>query len=217
MLSSSPSDFDGSRPPDPLEYEKRFWGRGLFRVAGVDEAGRGPLAGPVVAAAVILPEGCWIEGATDSKALAATERERLYEEIRARALGVGVGAASVREIDDLNILRATTLAMSRALSALPLEPDHVVVDGLPVKDADWEHEAVVGGDAVVHSISCASIVAKVSRDRLMCRLATRYPAYGWERNKGYGTPAHLRAILELGRSPHHRISFGAGVQSESEE
>ena len=176
-------------------------------VAGVDEAGRGPLAGPVVAAAVILPEGCWVEGATDSKALGAARRESLYEEIRARALAIGVGAASVREIDALNILCATSVAMGRALRALGKDPAHIVVDGLPVRGVEWEHEAVVGGDGIVHSISCASIVAKVSRDRLMCLLARRYPAYGWERNMGYGTPGHLRAIWEVGRSPHHRKTF----------
>jgi ribonuclease HII len=176
-------------------------------VAGVDEAGRGPLAGPVVAAAVILPVGRVIDGAADSKTLDAPARERLSEEIRAFAVAIGVGAASVREIDELNILRATTLAMNRALTALRRTPEQVVVDGLPVKGLDWEHEAVVGGDGLVHAVSCASIVAKVSRDRLMCRLARRYTAYGWDQNKGYGTPKHLRAILEVGRSPHHRTTF----------
>jgi ribonuclease HII len=202
----------GPRPPDPLEYERRFWGRGLF-VAGVDEAGRGPLAGPVVAAAVVLPREVVVEGAGDSKQLSPARREELFHRIRALALCVGVGAASVREIDGLNILRATTLAMRRAISRLPQPPGQVAVDGLPVKDLGWDHEALVGGDARVHSIACASIVAKVVRDRLMRRLAARYPGYGWESNMGYGTAGHREALTALGPTPHHRRSFG-GVQGD---
>jgi ribonuclease HII len=175
------------------------------------------MAGPVVAAAVILPPGCCIAGAADSKTLAPVTRERLYDEILEAALVIGIGAASVKEVDALNILRATTLAMKRALLSLKERPDHIVVDGLPVRDLGWDHDAVVGGDGVVHSISCASIVAKVCRDRLMCRLAKRYPAYGWDRNMGYGTPGHLRAILEVGRSVHHRMSFGAQLGLGLEE
>jgi len=203
------------RPQDPLDYEKRFWGRSLFRVAGVDEAGRGPLAGPVVAAAVILPVDGFVEGVGDSKALSAARREALFPQILERASAVGIGAASVREIERLNILRATTLAFARALHTLALSGplDHVVVDGLPVRGLEREHVAVVGGDALIHSIGCASIVAKVVRDRLMVRLARRYPAYGWERNMGYGTAAHLAALREQGPSPHHRRTFG-GVQVE---
>ncbi|MGI9626035.1 MAG: ribonuclease HII [Longimicrobiales bacterium] len=196
------------RPQDPLEYERRFWGRGFSRVAGVDEVGRGPLAGPVVAAAVILPEGVSIEGATDSKALTHPQRCELAEEIHARAAFVCLGAASVREIDRINILRATTKAMTRALRRLPEPPHHVVVDGLPVKGFEWEHEAVVDGDALVHSIACASIVAKVCRDRLMTRLSRRYPGYGWEKNMGYATRDHRSAVKEVGVTPHHRMSFG---------
>jgi len=177
----------------------------------VDEAGRGPLAGPVVAAAVILPEDCCVDGATDSKKLSPAHREVLSREILARAAGVGIGAASVREIDELNILRATARAMDRALRNLSRHPGHVVVDGLPVKGLPWEHEAMVEGDARVHSIACASIIAKVCRDRLMRRLAARYPAYGWTTNVGYGTPEHLRALREIGCSPHHRRTFN-GVQ-----
>lgn len=182
-------------------------------MAGVDEVGRGPLAGPVLAAAVILPEGCLIEGAGDSKTLSATRRESLCREILARAAAVGVGAASVREIDRENIAVATARAMARALQALAPPPDHVVVDGLPVRRLGWKHEAVVGGDGLIHSIACASIVAKVHRDRLMRRLAQRYPAYGWATNVGYGTPEHMRALRDFGPSPHHRLTFG-GVQIE---
>jgi ribonuclease HII len=203
-----------ARPQDVLEYERRFWGRG-HSVAGVDEVGRGPLAGPVVAAAVILPEGVLIEGADDSKVLGAEERLELFGRITACAACVGVGAASVREIDRRNILRATTVAMQRALTRLSVRPDHVVVDGLPVKYLGREHEAVVDGDALVHSIACASIVAKVIRDRLMLRLAVRYPGYAWEKNVGYGTAEHMAAIDALGLTPHHRLTF-TGLQYELE-
>jgi ribonuclease HII len=204
-------DSEGSeRPQDLLEYERAFWGRGLL-VAGVDEAGRGPLAGPVVAAAVILPEGVRVDGADDSKQLSAATREKLYGLIAGAALSVGVGAASVREIDRRNILRATTVAMQRALASLATEPGHIVVDGLPVKWLGREHDAVVDGDALIHSIGCASIVAKVVRDRLMHRLAVRYPGYGWERNAGYGTAEHRAAIEEIGLTPHHRLTF-TGLQ-----
>jgi ribonuclease HII len=202
------------RPRDVLEYERRFWGRG-HSVAGVDEVGRGPLAGPVVAAAVVLCEGVCVEGADDSKVLDAETRLELFERIRSCAACIGIGAASVKEIDRRNILRATTVAMERALSRLRVRPDHVVVDGLPVKHLRWEHEAVVDGDAIVHSIACASIVAKVVRDRLMHRLAIRYPGYCWDKNVGYGTPEHLAAIDELGITPHHRLTF-TGLQFELE-
>jgi len=210
---SQPADMPADpidRPQDPLEYERAFWGRGLL-VAGVDEVGRGPLAGPVVAAAVILPAGCVIEGATDSKKLNASRREALAEEILARATAVRMGAASVREIDLANILVSTGWAMGRALSGLRTKPDQVVVDGLPMKSLRWKHEAVVGGDGSIHCVSCASIVAKVCRDRLMKKLAVRYPGYGWERNAGYGTEEHRDALNRLGATPHHRVSFG-GVQ-----
>ncbi|MFH1766298.1 MAG: ribonuclease HII [Gemmatimonadota bacterium] len=205
---------DGAaRLQNPLHYEERFWSRGLFRVAGVDEVGRGPLAGPVVAAAVVLPPGTPIPGARDSKTLSPARRRELATEILDQALAVGLGAASVREIDRLNILVSTRLAMSRALAQLPLPPDHIVVDGLPVAGLVWEHEAIVGGDGLVHSIACASILAKVVRDRLMTRLSLRYPGYGWETNMGYGTAAHRSALRRLGPTPHHRLSFG-GVQVE---
>lgn len=201
---------DPTRPQDLLEYERRFWGRGLS-VAGVDEAGRGPLAGPVLAAAVILPEGVCIDGADDSKQLSRETRERLHAVILSSARAVGVGAASVREIDRRNILRATTVAMQRALDHLHAVPGHIVIDGLHVKHLGREHDAVVDGDALIHSIGCASIVAKVIRDRLMRLLALRYPGYGWERNVGYGTSEHRAAIDELGVTPHHRLTF-TGLQ-----
>ncbi|MDH3205488.1 MAG: ribonuclease HII [Gemmatimonadota bacterium] len=207
-----PEDTRPERPRDLLEYERRFWGRGRL-VAGVDEAGRGPLAGPVLAAAVVLPEGVFVDGADDSKVLSARVREELFTQILAAALAVGIGAASVREIDRRNILRATTVAMQRALARLRVRPDHVVVDGLPVKYLGREHDAVVDGDSLVHSVACASIVAKVVRDRLMHRLALRYPGYAWDANVGYGTAQHRAAIDELGVTPHHRLTF-TGLQFE---
>ncbi len=202
------------RPRDLLEYERGFWGRGRS-VAGVDEVGRGPLAGPVVAAAVILPQGVCVEGADDSKRLSASTREEVYAQVLIAARCVGVGAASVREIDRRNILRATTVAMQRALDRLTATPDHIVIDGLHVKYLGREHEAVVDGDALIHSIGCASIVAKVIRDRLMRRLAPRYPGYAWDTNVGYGTAEHRAAIDELGLTPHHRLTF-TGLQYDLE-
>lgn len=189
-----------------LERELRQQGARL--IAGVDEVGRGPLAGPVVACAVVMPpESRAIPGVADSKRLAAAERERLARIIRARALALGLGAASVREIDRLNIYHATVLAMRRALARLRVPPDHVIIDGRPVATLRVAHTAVVKGDASCYAIACASIVAKVVRDRLMTSLAARYPAYEWARNSGYGTPDHLRGLDMAGATPHHRRSF----------
>ena len=202
-----------TRKPSPqrlrklLATEWGWWDRGLARVAGVDEVGRGPLAGPVVAAAVILPRDCWIDGVDDSKRLNPDRRRDLYERIRAACIAVGVGAASAREIDSINIRRATALAMQRAVARLG-DVDHLLVDGLAVPELGTEtHTAIVGGDGCVHCISAASIIAKVTRDGLMARLAARYPQYGWERNMGYGTREHLDALDRLGPTPHHRASF----------
>jgi ribonuclease HII len=204
---------EAERLQNTLSYEERFWSRGFSRVAGVDEVGRGPLAGPVVAGVVVLHPGTEIPGARDSKTLSRKKREALAREIIRGAAFFGLGAASVREIDSLNILKATRLAMARALAHLPQSPEHIVIDGLPVKGLEWEHDAVVGGDGIVHSIGCASILAKVVRDRLMTTLAGRYPGYGWETNMGYGTAVHRDALEKLGPTPHHRLSFG-GVQMD---
>ena len=190
----------------PIERDLR--GEGVRLIAGVDEVGRGPLAGPVVACAVVMPpEMRAIAGVADSKRLDAAERERLALLIRRRALAIGVGAASVREVDRVNVYHATVLAMRRALRRLSIAPDHVLVDGKPIRTLGVEHLAVVGGDACCYSIACASIVAKVTRDRLMTALARRHPAYAWERNAGYGTPEHLRALGATGLTAHHRRSF----------
>lgn len=176
----------------------------------MDEAGRGPLAGPVFAAAVILPPKTFIHGVDDSKLLTAPVREKVAARIRERALAWAVGAASTREVDRLNILRASHVAMRRALARLRAAPEHVLVDGLPVPGLwrECECTAVVDGDQLCHSVACASILAKVCRDRLMRLLASRYPGYGWDTNAGYGTPEHREAIHTLGLTPHHRLSFG---------
>jgi len=203
----------GPRPT--LEREIAFWSRGGGGglVAGVDEAGRGPLAGPVVAAAVVFPPYVkFIRGLRDSKLLLPRRRERLARIVRARALAVGVGAASVREIDRLNIRRASILAMRRALGRLGLIPGLVLVDGLPCPELGMAHEAIVDGDAHCHSIAAASVVAKTVRDRLMEGLGRRHPSYAWESNKGYGTPDHLAALAAWGFTPHHRKSFAPVVQ-----
>jgi len=177
-------------------------------IAGVDEVGRGPLAGPVVACAVIMPpDARAIGGVDDSKLLTPAERTRLAVKIRQRAIAIGVGAASVREIDRVNIYHATVLAMRRALGRLGATPSHVLVDGKPIRSLRVTHTAVVCGDRKCYSIACASIIAKVTRDRLMLALARRYPQYLWERNVGYGTPEHWTSVNEHGLSPHHRRSF----------
>jgi ribonuclease HII len=182
-------------------------------LAGIDEVGRGPLAGPVVACAVVMaPDTRAIRGVDDSKKLTSAERVRLAGRIRERALSVGVGAASVREIDRINIYHAAVLAMRRALGRLRVTPDHVLVDGNPIRSLGVEHTAVVGGDACCHSIACASIVAKVTRDRLMHALARRYPHYRWDTNVGYGTAEHHAGLASHGLTPHHRRSFSPVAQ-----
>ncbi len=191
-----------------FEREIALWNAGRRIVAGIDEAGRGPLAGPVVAAAVVFPAGMKpIRGLRDSKILPAAKRERLAVVVRARAVAVGVGAASVREIDRLNIRRATILAMQRALQRLALVPAEVLVDGVWLPELGRPHDAIVDGDALCQSIAAASVIAKTVRDRLMCLLAARYPVYAWHENKGYGTPEHLDALQVLGPTRHHRMSF----------
>lgn len=187
-----------------------MWRDGLIRIAGVDEVGVAPASGPVLAAAVIVAPNCRrIPGVRDSKTLSAAQRERLAPLIRRGAVAVGVGAASVAEIDALNIYNATHLAMRRALAKLGGH-DYVLVDGLRIRDFETDvgpYTAVVDGDALCYSIACASIVAKVVRDRLMTRLAERHPGYGWERNAGYATREHRAAMADLGITAFHRRSF----------
>ena len=176
-------------------------------VAGVDEAGRGPLAGPVVAAAVILDDQNPIQGLADSKKLTALRRERLFDEIRAKALCCSIAEASVEEIDTLNILQATMLAMRRAVEGLRLKPNKVLVDGNRLPVLDVLAEAIVKGDSKVPAISAASILAKVHRDRLCDEWHVQYPMYGFDAHKGYGTATHLQALRQHGSSPWHRRSF----------
>jgi ribonuclease HII len=193
-----------------LRYERRLWNQGLLRVAGVDEVGVAPTCGAVVAAAVIMRPGCRrIPGVRDSKTLSSAHRERLAPLIRARAVAVGVGAASVHEIDQLNIYHATHLAMRRAIARVG-EHGHVLVDGNRIAGFEADvgpYTNIVDGDAHVYSIACASVIAKVVRDRMMALLAARYPGYGWERNQGYATLEHRQAIREFGLTPFHRRSF----------
>lgn len=194
-----------------LARERGAWKAGRLLV-GVDEAGRGPLAGPVVAAAVLFPVDVKrLTGIRDSKTLSEAQRDRAAVLIRKKALAIGVGAASVREIDRINIRRATALAMRRALDRLfrlaPAESLSILVDGLPLLEIGLVHEALVDGDAICPSIAAAGIIAKTVRDRLMTSLAVRYDHYHWGTNMGYGTEAHMNALAEFGATPHHRRSF----------
>jgi ribonuclease HII len=194
-----------------LEEEARLQLQGHTLIAGLDEAGRGCLAGPVVAAATMLPleEDCLrlFDGVRDSKQLSASQRERLYTLIMERALGVGVGVVSVEWIDRYNILRATRLAMQQALAALSLRPTYLLLDALKLPAVRLPQLALIKGDARCLSIAAASIVAKVTRDRLMLALDEQYPGYGFARHKGYGTVEHKRALAALGPSPAHRWTF----------
>jgi ribonuclease HII len=190
-----------------LRIERGLWRQGLVHLAGVDEVGVGPLAGPVLAAAVILPQSVKLRGVDDSKRLTAALREELAEKIRACALGVGIGVVEVDDIDRLNIYRAALEAMRRAVLALPVAPDHVLVDARRIPQIILPQTALIDGDARSYSVAAASIVAKVARDRLMCDLDTLYPQYGFRHHMGYATAEHLAAIERYGPSPVHRRSF----------
>lgn len=198
----------------PTDFECEAWDCGLRHVVGLDEVGCGPLAGPVVAGAVILhPRAPLIDGVFDSKMLSASQREAAAVDIRERVFAWALGAASTREIERFNIRRATILAMRRAIARLPVEPDCLLVDGRRLPGLG-DHTAIVKGDQKSLSIACASILAKVVRDRLMRSLGARYPGYGWESNKGYATGFHLKAIRELGPTPHHRRTWTPIAQRE---
>lgn len=195
-----------------LEAERRLWALGYFYVAGLDEAGRGPWAGPVVAAAVVLPPARAdlaeaLAGVDDSKRLSPETRARLYDRIHAVALAIGVGIASAAEIDRIGIVPATRLAMRRALDALPRTPDYLLLDHIRLPEVNIPQESFTRGDARVLSIAAASIVAKVTRDRIMEELDARYPGYGFAQHKGYGTAAHREALRRLGPSPVHRRTW----------
>lgn len=189
------------------EIEDAVRDEGFERVCGVDEAGRGPLAGPVCAAAVILPRGCVIDGLNDSKQLSEKRREALYDEIISRAERYGIAFASVEEIERLNILGATYLAMNRAIEALGAGIDLALIDGNRSEGIAYPCRTVIKGDAKCASIAAASVLAKVTRDRYMLALADRYPGYGFEKHKGYGTKLHYAALRELGPCAEHRAKF----------
>ena len=189
------------------EIEDGFYAEGVKVICGVDEAGRGPLAGPVCAAAVILPPHLEIPGLTDSKKLTDKKRRELFPIIKEHAIAYGIGMASEKEIDEINILQATFLAMQRALEQLSVKPDLALIDGNREKDFGLSVKTVVKGDSLSMNIAAASILAKVTRDDLMVELADKYPQYGFEIHKGYGTKAHYGALTEHGPSPIHRMTF----------
>lgn len=191
-----------------LSYERRLWKKGYKCVVGVDEVGRGPLAGPVVAAVVVFPPNVKIKGLDDSKKLSPKRREELFYEIRNKAIGIGVGRVSHKQIDKLNIGRANLLAMKKAVEKLSLSPDYLLIDGGRHKiDLPIKQRGISGGDGKCASIAAASIVAKVIRDRIMLRYHRRYPRYKFDRHKGYGTKEHMRKILKFGPCKIHRRSF----------
>lgn len=189
-------------------HESEKIAKGYTAVCGVDEAGRGPLAGPVCAAAVILPEGLEIEGLNDSKKLSEKRREALYDVIKEKAIAYSIAFASVEEIEEHNILQATFMAMTRAVEGLSVTADYALIDGNKIPpQLQVPADYIIGGDAISASIAAASVLAKVTRDRLMVEMEDIYPGYDFKKHKGYGTKVHREALLELGPSPIHRMSF----------
>jgi len=206
MAKRTPEE-EKSRFLSLLERENELKNEGFNLIAGIDEAGRGPLAGRVYAAAVILPDGVIIEGLDDSKKLSEKKRELLFSEITEKAVAYSIQYATEEEIDEINILNATHLAMNRAADGLKIKPDYCIIDGNSIKNMSYPHETMVKGDAKSASIAAASILAKVSRDRYITELSEKYPEYGFEKHKGYGTRLHTDAILKYGILPIHRRSF----------
>ena len=209
-MSSGAASWGGSALKDPddlFALEKQLHEEGYNLVCGVDEAGRGPLAGPVCAAAVVLPEDCDLPGLNDSKKLTEKKREALYDQIIEKAVAYGIAFSSVEEIEEINILSAALLAMKRAIEKLPQAPDMALIDGNTTRDIKVPARSIVGGDGKCACIAAASVLAKVTRDRLMLDMAKEYPQYGFEKHKGYGTKAHYAALEEHGPSPIHRMSF----------
>ncbi len=204
-----------SLPPlDTLMFEKAAYFNGFTCVAGIDEAGRGPLAGPVMAAAVILPVGLALDDVDDSKKLSPDKREKLFDIIMSQAVSVGVGIIGPLEIDRINILQATRSAMLAAVQQLSPQPDYLLIDGISTINSAIPQKTIKKGDSLSLSIAAASIIAKVTRDRLMVEMDSKYPGYGFSGHKGYGSAAHLDAIRKLGPSPIHRMTFG-GVKEHS--
>lgn len=190
-----------------FDIENEYAQKGFKAICGVDEAGRGPLAGPVYAAAVILPLNCDIPGLNDSKKLSEKKREQLFDIVKEKALAYGIGIASEKEIDEINILQATFLAMRRAVASLEIKPDFVMIDGNRKPNTGIDEITVVKGDAKSMSIAAASVLAKVSRDRFMLEMAEKYPEYEFEKHKGYGTKLHYEKLAEFGPSEIHRRTF----------
>lgn len=209
------------RIKDLLSFEERLWSRRKNYIAGVDEAGRGPLAGPVVAAAVIFPKGIFISGINDSKKLSPNEREYLFQIIQSKATAIGIGIVDEKVIDEINILQSTFKAMQLAVSDLIIKPQHILVDGRANPLFTQKQTAIIGGDRLCFSIAAASIVAKVIRDRIMIKYDKIYPQYGFRRHKGYPTLQHINAIKRYGFCPIHRKSFKIKsmdfTQSENKE
>ena len=199
---------------DWLEYENKAYEQGFNIVCGVDEAGRGPLAGDVYAAAVILPKGYVVEGVNDSKKLSEKKREALFDKIVDECICYSVGTASVEEIDEINILQATYSAMRKSVAGLSVKPDMLLVDAVTIPGIDIPQTPIIKGDAKSISIGAASIIAKVTRDRLMKRMSQDYPQYDFENNMGYGTKKHIEAIKRYGLCKIHRRSFTRGIVNE---
>jgi ribonuclease HII len=208
---------NGKKQVPTLEFEEVCWGQGFEHVAGVDEAGRGPLAGPVVAAAVILPKGLSLEGVNDSKKLSAKQREVLFHEIREHALSVGVGIVSHEVIDRINIYQASILAMRKAVEKLSILPSIVLADGNSFKHETWRYQNIIDGDAKSVTIAAASVIAKVTRDSLMLEYHEQFPLYGFDRHKGYGTKFHVEALRQYGMCPIHRRSFNIHRHADLQE
>ena len=201
------TDKEKLRLDEMMNYEKELYEKGIEYIAGIDEAGRGPLCGPVVSAAVILKKGDYIEGVNDSKKLSEKKREKLFDEIKERAVAIGIGIVDEKTIDEINILEATRLAMKKAVENLEVAPQHVLVDAEKKVPIDVPYTPIIKGDALSVSIAAASIIAKVTRDRMLYEMDKKYPEYGLAKNKGYGTKAHIEAIKQYGLTEIHRKSF----------
>lgn len=200
-----------SRLQAMYSYENNLYRNGVSFIAGIDEVGRGPLSGPVVSAAVVLPAHCQLKGLNDSKKLSEKKRNRLYHEIMLNAIDVSIGMASPNEIDAINILNATKLSMKRAVDALKYKADHLLIDALKLDDIEIEQTAIIKGDEKSASIAAASIIAKVTRDYIMVEMSRYFKVYGFERNKGYGTAEHIEALKKYGPVHIHRRSFINGI------
>lgn len=199
---------------DKMLYEKQEQEKGNYLIAGMDEVGRGPLAGPVCVACVIMPLDDIIEGVDDSKKVSEKKRNELFEKIKEKAIAYSIEMVDERVIDEINILEATKLCMKKAVEGLTLKPDVVLVDAISKLDISVPIRGIIKGDALSYSIGCASILAKVTRDNFMCEIAKEYPEYGFEKHKGYGTKVHIEALKEIGPCEYHRLSFLKFLEEE---